>query len=94
MRRGLALASLCAVLLISCATAPQGPAPAPLPEARLKELQDLSAAGSYLQTMGEIDTLRRDRVDMPASDLDALEAKAVESLSACSTPPRRSARPT
>jgi S1-C subfamily serine protease len=70
------------ILIVSCATAPQGPAPASLPAVRLKELQDLFTAGSYLQTIGEIDTLRRDRVDIAASDLDSLEAKAVESLSA------------
>jgi serine protease Do len=82
MRRNLALAALCAVLIVSCATAPQGPAPAPLPAVRLKELQELYTAGSYLQTIGAIDAIRRQRVDLAASDLDSLEAKAIESLSA------------
>jgi serine protease Do len=82
MRRRLALGSLCMILVISCATAPQSPAPAPLPAARLKELQDLFAAGSFLQTIGQIDTLRRDHTDVAASDLDSLEAKAVDSISA------------
>ena len=85
MRRRLALGSLCMILVMSCATAPQGPAPAPLPAARLKELQDLFTAGSYLQTIGQIDTLRRDHTDVAASDLDSLEAKAVDSLSAALT---------
>lgn len=82
MRRPLALAALCVILIVSCATAPQSPAPAPLPAVKLKEVQDLFAAGSYLQGMGEIDTLRRERADIAASDLDSLEAQAVESLSA------------
>ena len=82
MKLGPALGSLCMILLISCASAPQGPAPAPLPAVRLKELQDLYTAGSYLQTIGAIDTLRRAHTDIAASDLDSLEAKAVESLSA------------
>jgi serine protease Do len=82
MKRSLALAALCVILIVSCATEPQSPPPAPLPAARLKEVQDLFAAGSYLQSIGEIDTLRRERADVAASDLDSLEAKAVESLSA------------
>jgi len=82
MKRSLALAALCVILIVSCATEPQSPPPASLPAARLKEVQDLFAAGSYLQSIGEIDTLRRERADVAASDLDSLEAKAVESLSA------------
>ncbi len=82
MRRGLALGFLCMILVVSCATAPQGPAPAPLPAVRLKELQDLVTTGSYLQTIGEIDTLRRAHTDIAASDLDSVAAKAVDSLSA------------
>ena len=82
MRRRLALGSLCVILVVSCATAPQGPAPAPLPAVRLKELQDLLTAGSYLQTIGAIDALRREHTDIAASDLDSLQAKSIDSLSA------------
>lgn len=82
MRRRLALAALCMMLIFSCATAPQSSTPAPLPAIKLKEVQDLFTAGSYLQSIGQIDTLRRERADIAASDLDSLEAQAVESLSA------------
>jgi serine protease Do len=82
MRRLLALSALSVILVVSCATAPQSPAPVPLPAAKLKEVQDLFTAGSYLQGIGEIDTLRRERADISGSELDSLEAQAIESLSA------------
>ncbi len=82
MRRLLALSALSVILVVSCATAPQSPEPVPLPAAKLKEVQDLFTAGSYLQGIGEIDTLRRERADISGSELDSLEAQAIESLSA------------
>ena len=81
MRRHLGLVSLCVILVVSCATAPESPAPPPLPSVKLKEVQDLFTAGSFLQSIGEIDTLRRERTDIAPADLDSLEAKAVQSLS-------------
>jgi serine protease Do len=81
MKRSAVLAVLCTIVMASCASTPPPPRPAALPAVKLKEISDLLAAGSFLQSIGGIDTLRRERADVPAADLDTLEKQAVDSLS-------------
>ncbi|HTP59178.1 MAG TPA: hypothetical protein VMM82_09690, partial [Spirochaetia bacterium] len=81
-------AALCAVLLVSCASAPSvsGPAAPPLPQVRIKEIGDQISSGSFLQAYQEIAWLKRDRTEaVPEADLDALEAKSLDALSAAFT---------
>jgi len=75
--------TLCALLLVQCASVPPGPPAPPLPSVRIKEIQDLISSGSSLQALQEISWLRRERAgEVPTSDLDALESKALDELSA------------
>jgi serine protease Do len=80
MRLRLAAGLLGMLIISGCATT-SNPA-APLPAVRVKELGDLLSAGSFLQALEEVATLRRDKSDVPAADLDAVESRAVEALSA------------
>ncbi len=80
-------AALGALLLVSsCASSPSGPPAPPLPAVRIKEIQGLISSGSFLQAIQEISWLRRDRTEnVPITDLDSLEAKSVDALSAAFT---------
>jgi len=76
-----AAVGLLLALVAGCAGTPRPPAPvAPLPQARADDLRSLIAAGSYLQALSRIDTIRREGVQVP--DIDSISAQAVESLSA------------
>jgi serine protease Do len=82
----LALASVvCMIMAAGCASGPKTATPVPLPAVRLKELQDMLDAGSYLQAYQSIDTLRQKPDGIAVADLDSLSAKAVELLSAAFT---------
>ena len=81
MNRSVVIAGLLALFLASCTTAPKPPGPPPLPTVRVKEIRDLLAAGSYLQGIEGIDTLRREKADVLPADLDSIQAQAVASLS-------------
>jgi serine protease Do len=79
----LALASVvCMIMAAGCASGPGTATPAPLPAVRLKELQEMLDAGSYLQAYQSIDTLRRKPDGIAVADLDSLSVKAVELLAA------------
>jgi S1-C subfamily serine protease len=74
------------LLVVSCATAPSGPAAPPLPAVRIKEIQDLISSGSFLQALQEISWLRREKTgEVPEVDLDKLESKSLDALSAAFT---------
>ncbi|HUI70811.1 MAG TPA: trypsin-like peptidase domain-containing protein, partial [Spirochaetia bacterium] len=79
--------ALCALLLISSCASPPPPPPAPpLPAVRVKEVRDLISSGSFLKALQEISWLRREKAsDVPASELDALESRAVDALSGAFT---------
>lgn len=75
--------ALCVVLLASCTSVQPGPPAPPLPSVRIKEIQDLISSGSSLQALQEISWLRRERAgEVPAADLDALESRSLDDLSA------------
>jgi serine protease Do len=72
--------ALLIVLLAGCAGAPRPVTPTPaLPRARADEIRAMLDAGSYLQALGKIDGIRREKIDVP--DVDSLAAQAEESLS-------------
>ncbi|MGO9410828.1 MAG: S1C family serine protease, partial [Spirochaetia bacterium] len=79
--------ALCALLLVSsCASLPPGPPAPPLPAVRIKEIQGLISSGSFLQAIQEISWLRREKAgEVPASNLDTLDSKAVDALSSAFT---------
>jgi serine protease Do len=70
-------------VLLACASQPPSREIVPtLPEARLAEVQRLIDSGVFLQALQEVSALRSDASSkVPASDVDALEAKALDSFS-------------
>lgn len=78
--------ALCALLLASCASTPPGPPAPPLPAVRIKEMQGLISSGSFLQALQEISWLQREKPgEVPAADLEALQQKSLDALSAAFT---------
>ncbi|HVO38426.1 MAG TPA: trypsin-like peptidase domain-containing protein [Spirochaetia bacterium] len=73
---------LSALVLTACPSTPPTPEAPPLPEVRIKEIQDLTSSGSFLQSLQEISWLRREKEgEVPAADLDTLQTGAVNALS-------------
>ncbi len=86
MKSSFLLVVFCGLLLASCASTPPGPPAPPLPSVRIKEIQDLISSGSSLRALQEISWLRREKAgEVPAADLDGLEAKSLDALSAAFT---------
>lgn len=80
------IVALSALLLVSCASTPPAPPAPPLPAVRVKEMQDSISSGSFLQALQEISWLRREKPgEVSAADLDSLESKALDALSASFT---------
>jgi serine protease Do len=79
MRRWHAWTVLALVLLAGCAGTPRPTTPTPpLPQARADEIRTLISGGSYLQALGKIDGIRREKVDVP--DLETLSSQAIDNL--------------